>query len=113
MSTNYKGYILPSIGQPQWGPVLNSALEQVIDNIGPSGATGPAGTTGATGPQGPQGPQGNTGVAGTYSIPDYQIAYGLSSSLSSNCFRTITKYSSFSHLLTDAIWITIVVWPIS
>ena len=51
----------PTVGQANWGPVLNAALDYLDTKLG---ATGPTGPTGATGPTGPAGAIGPTGPAG-------------------------------------------------
>jgi hypothetical protein len=43
----------PSIGQSQWGTVLNDALDYLDAKLGATGPTGPSGAAGATGPTGP------------------------------------------------------------
>ena len=54
----------PIVGQANWGPVLNTALDYLDSKLGATGPTGPAGATGPTGPTGAAGAVGATGPAG-------------------------------------------------
>jgi len=54
----------PTIGQSNWGPVLNDALDYLDAKTSSTGATGPTGPTGPTGATGTAGVTGPTGVAG-------------------------------------------------
>jgi hypothetical protein len=68
----------PTIGQSNWGEILNDALDYLDTKIASTGPTGPTGVTGPTGPAGPRGatgsastvtgPTGATGAAGTNGI---------------------------------------------
>ena len=54
----------PIVGQANWGPVLNTALDYLDSKLGATGPTGPAGATGPTGPAGAAGATGPAGAVG-------------------------------------------------
>ena len=54
----------PTVGQANWGPVLNAALDYLDAKLGTTGPTGPTGAAGAAGAAGPTGATGAAGVNG-------------------------------------------------
>jgi hypothetical protein len=48
--------IKPTVGQTNWGPTLNTALDYLDAKLGVTGPTGPAGEQGVQGDTGPTGP---------------------------------------------------------